>query len=55
MKNNKHHFYSEEIKFFNIPHAVSQSFLSVFPFLAEETMATAESAAIYPVKCKLDY
>jgi hypothetical protein len=30
---------------------VSQSFLSVFPYLSEETMATAESAAIYRVKC----
>jgi hypothetical protein len=30
---------------------VSQSFQSVFPFLSVETMATAESAAIYRVKC----
>jgi hypothetical protein len=30
---------------------VSQSFLSVFPYLSVETMATEESAAIYGVKC----
>jgi hypothetical protein len=29
---------------------VSQSFLSVFPFLSVETMATGESAAIYRVR-----
>jgi hypothetical protein len=35
-----------------IPHAVSKSFLSVFPFLSKETMARAraESTAIYLVK-----
>jgi hypothetical protein len=49
MKNNKHCFYSdiciEEMDVLKFPHAVSQSFLSVFPYLSVETMATAESAA----------
>jgi hypothetical protein len=43
--------YSEEIDVLKFPHAVYQSFLSVFPFLSGKTMATAESAAIYRVKC----
>jgi hypothetical protein len=51
VKNDKHRFYSEEIDVLKIPHAVSQSFLSVFPYLSVETMATAESAAIYRMKC----
>jgi hypothetical protein len=53
MKNNKHHFYIDVVKklsFFKFPHAVFQSFLSVFPYLSEETMATAEVDAIYRVK-----
>jgi hypothetical protein len=49
MKNNKHPFYSD-FDVLKLPHAVSQSFLSVFPFLSVETMATGESAAIYKVK-----
>jgi hypothetical protein len=52
MKNNKHLFYSaEEIKFLKLPLAMSLSFLSVFPCLSEETIATAESDAIYRGKC----
>jgi hypothetical protein len=55
MKYNKHHFsndmHSEEIDVIKFPHAVSQSFLSIFPFLLVETMATAKSAAIYRMKC----
>jgi hypothetical protein len=54
MKNNKRHFFSyvsEEITFLKFQYAVSQSFLSFFPYLSEETMATAKSAAIYWVKC----
>jgi hypothetical protein len=52
-KNNKHHFFSDivELDVLKFPHAVSQSFLPVLPYLSVETMATAESAAIYRVKC----
>jgi hypothetical protein len=46
MKQNKPHFYSdtysdtysEEIEVLKFPHAVSQSFLSVFPYLSVGTM-----------------
>jgi hypothetical protein len=46
MKKNKHHFYSDKVKklivfLLKFPHAVSHSFLSVFPHLSVETMATS--------------
>jgi hypothetical protein len=34
--------YSEEIDVLKLPYAVSQSFLSVFPYRSVETMDTAE-------------
>jgi hypothetical protein len=53
IKNNKQQFYSDIVKkndVLKFPHAVSHSFLSVFPYISDEKMATAESAAIYRVK-----
>jgi hypothetical protein len=35
---------SEKIDVLKFPHTASQSFLSVFPYLSVETMATAESS-----------
>jgi hypothetical protein len=51
IKKNKHHLYSdnsEDIDVLNFPHAVSQSFLFVFPYISEGTMATGQTCCHLP-------
>jgi hypothetical protein len=48
MKENKHNFYFTEIKALKFPHAVWQSFPSIFPHLSGGTMATSQTCCHLP-------
>jgi hypothetical protein len=50
MKKNKHNFKSGVVKInvLKLPHAVWQSFLSIFPHLSGGTMATSQTCCHLP-------